>query len=803
MLFRCLTVVVFAVVSVLPTLPTLAQLHSVIAALSLLFVFVVTGVGARGRPHVFRLFFLIACACWAIYWGALQLQQRLPLADEPIDIQVSAVVISSQRRQADRQTVEVDVIDAVDGRGKPLIQIPRRLKLSRTLSSRRLGGGPFDTAAAPLAPLWRQGEAWQFWVRLKPPRGFANLGGFDYERWLLARGIDATGYVKSGKSQMPRRRVELDDDFYRWVGQLKQRLSRRYGEGVAASTLAALAFGDRSGLSLDQHQLLQHSGLSHLLAISGLHVGLAAVFGAFVGRYLGFVLVCWRPLVFYGPVIGLWVGVIFAIAYAAVAGFSLATQRALIMLLVAALWLSLYRRYSPWLAWWWSLLAVLILQPLSLYEPGFWFSFVAVAVLMLLSGGRMTRWRQRLVFVVKAQCLLFLCLLCLQWYLGSSVSVLSPLANFLAIPFVSVLVVPQILLALMVSVFSWELSQFFWSGAHHCLTFFWTVIHAIEPWVDASVLPSPPGVLQGGNLGLASIVIPIALVFMILPFAFVYRAMAVFILCSVLMGVRAEDSHPHLFVLDVGQGLSVVATSRGRGLLYDTGPEYSTTFNAGEAVVIPFLLSRQQLAIDLAVISHWDSDHFGGYDLVDQSLEVGRWLVSELSSPRALKLEGFADECALESTHELGGWRITVLGYSSRGKAMSYEKRNDRSCVLLLDFEGFRVLLPGDIERVREMQLLSHPQLQQPVDVMIAPHHGSGTSSSQIWVSQLRPSWVVYSSGYGNRYGHPQDKVQKRYEQVGAVSFNTAHHGSLHFQVDDDGNWGVEGYRQTYRRYWR
>ncbi len=809
MLLRCLTVVAFAVVSFLPLLPTLAQLHSMVAVLALLFFFVVVGVPSQHRLLILKLFFVVGCGVWAMFWGAFQLQKRLPTAAELIDIQVSGVIVSAQLRQSSVQLLEVDVVEAADRNGKVFSQFPHRLRLRIKLDNTRRAGSGNDVSQIEKLSTRKlnQGEGWQFWIRLKRPRGFANPGSFDYERWLLARGIGATGYVKTGENSLPLRRIDLDSRFHSWIGELKNRLAERYGDGAAAATLNALAFGDRSGLSLDNNQLLQHSGLSHLLAISGLHVGLAAIFGALLGRYLGFGLVLWRPLMFHGPIIGLWVGVVFAIAYAAVAGFSLATQRALVMLLVAALWLSLYRRYSPWLAWWWSLLAVLILQPLGLLEPGFWFSFTAVAVLMLLSGGRMDNWRRRLFFVIKAQCLLFLCLMCLQWTLGSSVSALSPLANLLAIPFVSLLVVPQILLALIVSVFSWEFSQILWSGAHYALTVFWGVLNAIESWIAVSVLPLPASLSQGSARA-TLVLIPMALLLLILPFSLALRGLALLVLISVLTVVRTEKRDPHFFVLDVGQGLSVVALSEGRTLLYDTGPEYSETFNAGEAVVMPFLASRQSQDIDLATISHWDGDHFGGYQVLADALDIHRWLVSESSSPQALKLGDSLDDCATDTHYALGQWQVSVLGYghlgSDKSKAVEfYRKRNNRSCVLLLELEGFRILLPGDIERRREMQLLSHPRLQQPVDVMVAPHHGSGTSSSQAWVSQLRPKWVVYSSGYRNRYRHPQEKVQQRYRRIGSISLMTSRDGGLHFQRGEDGQWTVEGYRQSHSRYWR
>lgn len=838
MLFRCLTVAAFAVLSFAPSLPPLSKIQALAAAFTLLLVFAFLGASAQQRVFLAKIALPVVGLLWAMLWGALQLQDRLPRDDEAKDILIQAVVVSAQFRETNSQQLEVVVAAAVDHEGRAVVGIPERLRLSyrarKAFNHRQLSGradkqtGLIETLVADDSHFFREGEGWEFWVRLKRPRGFANLGGFDYERWLLARGIGATGYVKTGKEYAPERLTELDHPLHFWIGEIKRGLSENYGEGAAAATLSALAFGDRSGLSREDNQLLQRSGLSHLLAISGLHVGLAAVFGAWLGRYLGFVLVWWRPLIFHGPVIGLWVGVCFAIAYAAIAGFSLATQRALVMLLVGALWLSLYRRYSPWLAWWWSMLAVLVLQPLSLLEPGFWFSFTAVAVLMLLLTGRFDGWVQRLLFVVKAQCLLFVCLTCLQWFLGSSVSALSPAANLLAIPYVSFVVVPQVLLALIASVFSWEVAQLFWSGAHYALTFFWWVMNGGQSWFEGSVLPLPPSLstIALGSSGLWgqiwSIVIlaliPLALLLVILPFTFALRALAMMVLVSILMAVRESDESAQFYVLDVGQGLSIVASSEGQTLVYDTGPEYSPKFNAGESVVLPFLTARRHRQIDLATISHWDSDHIGGFAAVAEAVEVRRWLVSEPSSSQALSLNRSLDDCAMDREYRIGEWRIRVLGYQSKGyqrKAYRdkshaeegerevYRKRNNRSCVLLMDLDGFRVLLPGDVERLREMRLLAHPLLQTPVDVMIAPHHGSGTSSSRSWVRQLSPKQVVYSSGYRNRYGHPQAGVQQRYRQVGSTALLTSRDGGLHFQRDQKGVWAVQGHRHRHRRYWR
>lgn len=801
MRFRCLVLLAFAGVSFLPLLPSQTQLLALSTVSLLFFLFLFLGAACSQRLILVKTLVLLCCTLWALLWGQMQLEQRLSPALESVDIRIEGVIIAASDSAAGDQRLRVSVNRAFDELGQRLYEFPSLIRLRRNLISRYPESEQWTGAEeSESQERWQQGQGWSFWVRLKRPRGFSNPAGFDYERWLLARGIGAMGYIKTTPKHQAERRVDLDRMVLSWAGAVKQRLSSQLGDGQSTSTLLALAFGDRSGLSRDDQQLLQRAGLSHLLAISGLHVGLAAMFGAYVGRYLGFVFVGWRPLRWFGPIIGLWVGVVFAIAYAAVAGFSLATQRALVMLLVAAIWLSSYRYYSPWLAWWWAMFAVLVLQPLSLLEASFWFSFVAVAVLMLVLSWRVTSRFGRLWLIIKAQCCLFICLTCLQWFLGTSVSVWSPLANILAIPYVSLLVVPQVLLALVLSVFDWELSQYLWHGVHACLEFFWWLLRACQSWIDESVLPLP------NPLSIVALaIIFMALMILILPFGGATRGLALMLIVTVLAAGQPQDMRSKLYVLDVGQGLAVVAVSEGRALIYDLGPRFSAQFNTGVAVVAPFLSSIGVSEVELGVISHWDSDHTGGVMALNELMGVKQWLVSDAGSTEASDLGEGVEDCRSSSERHIGGWRISVLGYATAQgqKIKTYPKRNNRSCVLLLESKGLRVLLPGDIERLREMELLSHPQLQQPIDIMIAPHHGSGTSSSAAWVAQLQPHTIVYSSGYRNRYRHPQAAVRQRYRRAGSTEWMTSRDGAITIEQDRDGAWRAIGYRQSDRRYWR
>ncbi len=823
MLFRLLLFFSFVVVAFLPQLPSWPQLYSFLCGYGLFLTFLCFSSNTASRFRLFKVTLLIVVACWAMVWGKLQLEQRLAAELQGIDLRVEGTILNAKRDELGRERFDIDVVRAFTADGRAIREFPSRIRVSRTtaktfrtpsssLSSLVVGAGGVSSqsiaqksADGEDAGRRTAGQGWSFWVRLKRPQGFANPHGFDYERWLLTRHIGASGYIKTGETFSAQRMQTLDSGFQLWRAGVAQKLQDHFSADTdtdtdTVATLIALALGERTGLSDESRLLIRRLGLSHLLAISGLHVGLAAMFGVILGRGFGAGVSLVKPLSSMGLWSGLLVGGLVALGYAWVAGLSLATQRALLMLLVAAGWFLSYRRHSPWLAWWWSMLGVLLCQPLSVLEPGFWFSFVAVAVLMLLLRRRATGWA-RWWLIVKAQCLLCLCLTCMQWYLGDSVSVLSPLANLLAIPFVSLLVVPQILLALGLSLVSWEGALLFWQGAYMCLELFWWCLEQCESWAVETVLPMPRQVTL-----LELVVAGLALALLLLPWRASSKALAVGLLIVIWWPQDDVSKGPSIDVLDVGQGLAVVVSSDSQTLLYDTGPQFSPLFSAGEAVVKPFLAGMGVRELEVGVISHWDSDHTGGVSVIDQEFNVRQWFASDLHTHASEVLRSGVLDCLRDQSFSVGGWQVYVLGRPRSSVEFVdpvLKKRNNRSCVLLLEYQGFRVLLPGDIERLRELELLAHPRLQQPVDLMLAPHHGSGTSSTAAWVRQLSPRWVVFSAGYRNRYHHPQRKVWQRYQHQGSQNFVTSEEGAVSVLRDRSGRWQLTSYRRSHRRYWR
>lgn len=807
---RSLFVAVFVLVAFLPQLPGLRTLCLVAAAVALAVLILWWCLNSvRQRALLLLTAAVLAALLWAMAWGSWQLANRLDPALEGVDLWVEGRIdglVSWRERDAGQsaapgfggsaviQRFNFAVSGARDAQGRVLATFPTKLRLSVYDGPAMLGG-----------------EGWRLQVRLKRPRGFANPGGFDYERWLLSRAVGASGYVRTslsadGSLAGAERLVELDSGFQRWREDLRQQLVERFDAGRSTAVLLALSIGDLSLLGRQDSLTAQQLGLVHLLTISGLHVGLAASIGFWVGRWLGAVASLVFPLRIYGPHCA-WLGaVLVAMGYGAVAGYSLATQRSVIVLIVAAIWFCSYRRYSVWLGWWLSMMAVLLWHPLAVLEPGFWFSFVAVAILLVLLARPASGLRGKFGLLVKLQCVLFLFMGALQVLWGMGVSGVSPLVNLLAVPYVSFLVVPPIVLALLLSVLPgaadpvWQLLMWLIDG-------FWWGLDQFQP-LAAALLYRPPAQIPVWVAVVACAGLSLAM----LPLPAVTRLLGLLATAALVWPQPRDQPQLSLTVLDVGQGLAVVAGSQNRWLLYDTGPGLSEEFDAGAAVVLPYLFAEDIRQLDVGVISHWDMDHSGGFGSVVDGIPVMNWL-SGSAPPRWVGQRGVSfRRCDQDDQWQLGEWTVSVLvnelaGFRAQGRARGRDE-NNASCVLLLEAPGVRILLPGDVEKEREQSLLRHPALAQPVDVLIAPHHGSGTSSTPAWVAQLAPQQVVFSAGYRNRYRHPQTAVVERYRQTGTELLYTSEAGAVRFDwlpAKDGGDLHLRRslYRAEQRRYWR
>ncbi|WP_338513301.1 DNA internalization-related competence protein ComEC/Rec2 [Pseudomonas poae] len=602
-------------------------------------------------------------------------------------------------------------------------------------------------------PAVHSGERWRLAVTLKRPSGLLNVHGFDHEAWLLAQRIGATGTVKDGERLTPARNA--------WRDALRQRLMAVDAQGREAG-LAALVLGDGSGLADEDWQVLQDTGTVHLLVISGQHVGLLAglIYGliALLARYG-----CWPATWPWLP----WAcGLAFvaALGYALLAGFGVPVQRACVMVGLVLLWRLRFRHLG---AWWPLLLAlngVLVLEPLASLQPGFWLSFGAVAVLILAFGGRLGPWSLWQAWT-RPQWLIAIGLFPLLLILGLPISLSAPFANLIAVPWISLVVLPLALLGTVLLAVPLVGEVVLWlAGGVLDLLFQGLALLAgyLPAWIPAEV---PLGYWLVSLAGAVIVLLPGGVPFRLLGWPMLL--LAVF---------PPREPVPHgwaeVLQLDVGQGQAIVLRTRHHTLLYDAGPRSRAT-DLGARVVLPSLKKLGIASLDLMLISHADADHAGGAAAVARGLPVKRVVGGETDG-----LPGFlgTQPCLSGERWEWDGVSFELWQWPGAVDG------NPKSCVLQVQANGERLLLTGDIDRAAERALLDSP-LAQRTDWLQVPHHGSRSSSSRPFVQQLAPTSVLISRGRGNAFGHPHAQVMERYRALGSRVYDSAEHGAVRLQL--------------------
>jgi competence protein ComEC len=660
------------------------------------------------------------------------------------------------------------------------------------LAGRRIRLGWFS-GRNKTANTLKPGDNWQLDVRLRRPRGFVNPHGFDYQRWLLSQHIAATGYVRASKSNK-----RLGDGqgslLNYWRFAIRESISNLNLAADSRALVTALTLGDHSQLDSDIWQLLASAGVVHLLVISGLHIGLAALLGFYVGGGVGRVAgLLWRASIArYWGCAG---SVGCAMGYAALSGFNLPAQRALVMVLVANAMLLLNRQGSRGYGFCLALLVVALIDQLATHSAGFWLSFSAVAVLLWLMpvhNGPMKPVDSLRLFL-RAQVLVFvgLTLILGIWQLPQPL--LSPLVNLLAIPWVSFLMVPLCLLGVLIYPVSESLSQQLWMLAGEQLSWFLLLLDRL-PIIALPFGLRSPVLLAGGVFAVLLLLLPV-----VKPVRYLSAVLLLAIVASATgtSFIEADDTQSaplSIAVLDVGQGLGVVVQTRTHTLVYDTGPAYSERFNAGSGIIVPYLRGEGVSQVDVLMISHGDSDHAGG---------VSGFLTH--FKPRQI-ISGFdldgSKRCRAGQQWQWDDVSFRVL-HPATGAAVS--RSNNQSCVLLISNGDHHVLLPGDIERDVEAGLVDELLRMTngaPVSLVVAPHHGSKTSSSSGFVGALQPRHVVFSAGYRHHFGHPHPRVVQRYQTAGAILWRTGDSGAVIFHWRDNASAEVTTGRQLGKRYW-
>jgi len=742
---------------------------------ALLAVFALAGFLACVRWRKLAWWWLLPLVVGAFAWTAwradLAMQARLRHALEKQDVLVTGTVEQLPQARDGSTRFEFDVSQAeFEGRAVP---IHGRVRLSWYASRRNA------------VPAIRPCSKWRLRVRMKRPHGLVNPGGMDFERSALQKGIIATGYVREDPANALLTHGACVDG-------LRARIATAIAAALpddihAARLLRALSVGDERALDEHDWQVVRATGISHLIAISGFHVGLAAVFGAWLVRLAWWVFPS-LGLRLARPLAEAAVAFPAALAYGALAGFGLPTTRTLLMIAVVAGWRLLRRGGGFGEGFGLALAAILIVDPLSVLSAGFWLSFAGVALLawtLARDGG----WRGHLKEIGLAPLLMTLALLPLTvWFFGQA-SLVAPLANLVAVPFVSFVIVP-IDLAACALLFAWP-----WAGrlllhacAHLVDALWWILLH-LASWPAAmQYLPE--------TSSLAFALACVGAVWLLAPRGVPARALgllALLPLCWPRTALPADGAF-RATVVDVGQGLSVLVRTRSHALLVDAGARYPSGFDLGEAAVVPTLHALDVTHLDGLIISHGDNDHSGGaVSVLSAYPDTPVWGGEPARGPVPMR------QCAAGQHWRWDGIDFRML----RPPAPVTVQGNDAGCVLLVSGAGGRLLLPADTSSKVEPDIARAVPSGAPL-VLLAPHHGSKTSSSVAYLQALQPRLAIASTGYLNGYHHPAPEVVARYASLGIPLLNTPETGAVRIAFPVDAPPGIlseERIRQS--RYWR
>ncbi|HMA32592.1 MAG TPA: DNA internalization-related competence protein ComEC/Rec2 [Casimicrobiaceae bacterium] len=773
--------------------------------------------------HVWMVLAVGASAWLGYFYAAGRAESRLadalPAAWEDRDLRVTGVV---------------DDLPHNDGSGARFAFAIERVRTPGAVVPRRVSLAWFapranDDAVRPPPPAVRAGERWTLTLRLKRPHGNVNPHGFDLEAWLLERNFRATGYVRDDPANARESAFAArpGDHVERARERIRERIEGALADAPYRGVLAALAIGDQRAIPEAQWGVFNRTGITHLVSISGLHV---TVFATLAG---GCALALARrsaALTSRIPArkVAAVVGTVAAGGYVMLAGAEVPAMRTLLMLLVAAAGLWLGRPGTAALVWLWSLCAVLAWDPWAGLAPGFWLSFGAVGLLLYAGGGRLRAvpaagWRARAATVLReaarAQWVVTLGLVPGTLALFHQVSIASALANALAIPVVTLLVVPLALTGIVLPMdLPWRLAHF--------------VLEALMRWLE-TLAASPHATWASHAPREWTVAVAIAgMLWLFAPRGVPGRPLGMLFALPMLLlpppGV--PESGARIVVLDVGQGLAVFVSTAHHAMLYDTGPRFTDAVDAGGRIVVPFLHAIGVAKLDLLVVSHADTDHSGGALSVLKAVPVasmmsslpgGHPLVAAMAGTRSTvaarngaltdgrsgvdassAVATAAIPCVAGDRWQWDGVAFEVMHPARSAYRDAERKSNDLSCVLRIVSKGGRVLLTGDIEAVSEHELLARDASALAADVLVVPHHGSRTSSTPAFIAAVSPRSAVVAAGYHNRFGHPRGEILARYVRAGAGCPRTDLEGGITVLMVPGKPIAMTAERDRRRRYW-
>ncbi len=716
---------------------------------------------------------------WAGVFATVRVADQLPLASEGHDIDIVGVVAEMPQR-TDRG---VRFRFMIEQSTQP---VPANISL--TWYSR----WTIDDDVPQVLPLAvHAGERWRFRVRLKRPHGNLNPDGFDFEAWLFERNIRAVGYVRAAPDGRPADAFAAG--VTTTVERLRESVRGRYqaalGDKPLAGVLVALSVGDQQSIAPSLWQDFSSTGLTHLMSISGLHITMVA------GLFYWLAGWCWRrssrlPLFLPAQHVAAIGGMLAALLYCLLAGFAVPAQRTLYMLATIAASSLLRRRLAPRQVLASALLVVILLDPWSVLSAGFWLSFGAVGLLFYTSAGRLNagHW---LMQWGRAQWAMLVGMLPLLLALFQQFSLASPLANALAIPVVSFVITPLTLLAALPGL------QFLVWPAYWTTEALMIFVHYLAgiPWATWQQ-HAPPwwaiGLALGGTLWL------------MLPRGVPSRWIGLFLYLPLFFvpPQRPQPGDLNMTVLDVGQGLAVHVQTRSHDLLFDTGPAFSPDADSGTRVLVPYLRATGVGHLDGLVVSHEDNDHAGGADSLLQSVPTD-WMLNSLPFEHPLSAAPVQHIACVDGQRwQWDGVSFEVLYPESAQYRHPPPKTNNMSCVIRVASRHGTVLIAGDIEAEDEATLLRQRATALHSDVLVVPHHGSNTSSTEEFIAAVGARQVVFTVGYRNRFGHPRPNIVDRYRRQRAQMYRSDEDGAIRFEFSSGGT-VVTSERKLRKRYWR
>jgi competence protein ComEC len=768
------------------------------------------------RPLALRIARTLFLAAFAMglgfYHAAWQAEQRLavtlPDKWQGRDIDVIGVVADLPRKFEQGQHFGFDVEKVLT----PQASVPEHIYLS-TYYSRKT-----------VPPVLHAGERWKLTLRLKQPHGSSNPHGFDFELWALENNVRAVGYVnsKAHNKRLDRLAGGFNYRIQHWREWVRDRFDATLSAAPYAGVLTALAIGDQSSIPQEQWQVFTRTGVNHLMSISGLHITMLSGLAFALAYWL------WRrsvrlTLLLPARKAAALFALLVALGYALLSGFAVPAQRTVYMVAAVAVALLLNRNFSLGQILSIALLGVLIPDPWSIMSPGFWLSFGAVALILYVTAYRLkpSHWLRKgdgeavghpsayplrvLVEYGRVQWAMTIGLIPMLLALFQQVSLVSPIANAFAIPLVSLVVVPLTLLGAVLPTY--------FSGAPLWLA------HTVMAWTMALLewLNSLPQAVwtQHAPQAWSIAVGMLGAVVVLLPRGFPARWLGFILMLPMFLNTppAPAEGSLRLIIFDVGQGLAVAAQTRHHALLYDAGPDFSGGADSGNRILIPALRASGISKLDGLILTHDDTDHTGGAASVMQAMPIG-WLSSSLPdghpllqqttlSPTPSPASGIGElkRCMDGQSWQWDGVQFEILHPDAGSYALTKISDNNRGCVLRISTANQHILLTADIEKTSEMELLKEHRDELPAALLVVPHHGSKTSSTNEFVAAVRPDYAVFTAGYRNRFGHPKRKIVRRYADSGAELLRSDEDGAILVEMNARGL-QVERYRKTHRRYW-